>query len=136
VVFECGDRGDEMYFVVEGTVLIRTGPLISLTSAKAELQHKQHGNSEEESGGIGVEEAGKVERIVGKGDVFGEGGLFTQELGLLRRESAKTHSWVAVYVLTAAALRDIAVEYPEVSLCLLTPPSRNSVQVGGGGRKR
>jgi CRP-like cAMP-binding protein len=114
VVFECGDRGDEMYFVIDGAVLTRTGPLTTLTSAKAE------DDGEEEGGSSGVgEAAGRGERLVGKGDVFGEAGLFAEELGLLRRESAKTHSWVSVYVLTAAALRTISLEYPEVSLWLL-----------------
>jgi CRP-like cAMP-binding protein len=79
---------------------------------------KQEDNGEENGSGA-AEAAGKGERLVGRGDVFGEAGLFTDELGLLRRESAKTQSWVSVYVLTAAALRDIAVEYPEVRLCLL-----------------
>ena len=50
-----------------------------------------------------------------KGDVIGEAGLFTEELGLLRRESARTQSWVSVYVLTGSALQEISLEYPEVS---------------------
>ncbi len=66
--------------------------------------------------------ADKGTRIVGKGDIFGECGLFTKELGLLRRESAKTQSWVSVYVLTAAALREVSLEYPEVSSWLLPNP--------------
>ena len=65
-----------------------------------------------ETGTVGTEMG---TRIAGKGDVFGEGGLFTKELGLLRRESARTQSWMSVYVLTAAALREISLEYPEVS---------------------
>jgi CRP-like cAMP-binding protein len=46
--------------------------------------------------------------------VFGEGGLFTQELGHFRRESAEAMSWLSVYVLTASALQEISAEYPEV----------------------
>jgi CRP-like cAMP-binding protein len=109
VVFECGDRGDEMYFIVDGTVLIHTGPLITLTSSKIDQLKLLDG---EWTGMVGAE---KGTRIVGKGDVFGEGGLFTKELGLLRRESARTQSWVSVYVLTGSALQEISLEYPEVS---------------------
>jgi CRP-like cAMP-binding protein len=129
VVFECGDRGDEMYFVVAGAVLIHMGPLITLTTS--EDQAASESSNQETSSGRGggiwrdtgsVGGAEKGTRIVGKGDVFGECGLFTKELGLLRRESAKTQSWVSVYVLTAAALREVSLEYPEVSSWLLPNP--------------
>ena len=98
-----------MYFIVDGTVLIHTGPLITLTSSKIDQLKLLDG---EWTGMVGAE---KGTRIVGKGDVFGEGGLFTKELGLLRRESARTQSWVSVYVLTGSALQEISLEYPEVS---------------------
>ncbi len=53
------------------------------------------------------------DRIAGKGDVFGEGGLFL-ELGERRRESATALSWTSMYALNAASLLEIAKEYPEV----------------------
>jgi CRP-like cAMP-binding protein len=120
VIFECGDRGDEMYFIVDGDVLIHTGPLITLTSSESNMGqptlNQQAGDGWKDGRDTGEAScARKSGRIVGKGDVFGEGGLFTKELGLLRRESAKTQSWVSVYVLTAVALREISLEYPEVS---------------------
>jgi CRP-like cAMP-binding protein len=131
-VFQCGDRGDEMYLVVDGRAFLHTGlPLTGSESAAAPDPQEElaDSHSEEEGAGLGPQElpgggseddAGRKQttrragRVVGKGDVFGEGGLFTQELGLFRRESAEAMSWLSVYVLTASALQEISAEYPEV----------------------
>ena len=51
-----------------------------------------------------------------KGDIFGEGCLFPDELGVHRRERASAVSIVSVYALQASALLEIAEEYPEVCL--------------------
>ena len=119
-IFQCGDRGDEMYLVVDGTVLLHTGLPIAGPIADLDQQDEQLYGSRGEDDGSGGEKRIRAThrdgRIVGKGDVFGESGLFTKELGLFRRESAEAMSWLSVYVLSAPALQKISDEYPEVKI--------------------
>jgi hypothetical protein len=49
-----------------------------------------------------------------KGDIFGEGCLFPDVLGLHRRESASAVSCVSAYALKGSDLKAISEEYPEV----------------------
>ncbi len=122
VIFQCGDRGDEMYLVVDGTALLHTGlpiasPIIDLDQQDEQL-HDSRGEDDGSGGEQRIRATRRDGRIVGRGDVFGEGGLFTKELGLFRRESAEAMSWLSVYVLSASALQRISDEYPEVAIVL------------------
>jgi CRP-like cAMP-binding protein len=117
LIYEHGERGDEMYLIIEGNVVVHANARIFDADAmriprfmdKHAAALPIFGKYEK---GEGKEAMG--ERIAAKGDVFGEDGLFPKELGLLRRESATALTWVSVYVLSAAAVRDIECEYPEV----------------------
>ncbi len=109
-----------MYLVLDGSVVLRM-----LTASCFDLQAQQQQQPASRAGaGRGGDSsaekaAGKGERLVGKGDVFGEAALFPGELGPRRRESVMTLSRVQAYVLNAAALAEIEDEYPEVLLCRL-----------------
>jgi CRP-like cAMP-binding protein len=98
IIYEHGDRSNEMFFVLDGTVVVHANGPCAL-------------KAQDPPG-----EADKVvgEGIVTQGDVFGEAGLFPTELGPWRRESVSALTWVSAYTLNAAALRDISAEYPEV----------------------
>jgi CRP-like cAMP-binding protein len=117
LIYEHGERGDEMFLVVEGAVVVHAGPGLVQTDAKKlpRFMDKHAALSLPAEGGEGGEgEEAIGERIAAKGDVFGEGGLFPAELGLVRRESATALTWVSTYALSAAAIREIEAEYPEV----------------------
>ena len=116
VIYERGERGDEMYLVLDGTVVIHTQQAASCSDLQAQEYQPATRAGEGRDGDSEVLKAtGKGERLIGKGDVFGEAGLFPAELGPHRRESVTTLSRVMAYVLNAAALQAIADEYPEVS---------------------
>jgi CRP-like cAMP-binding protein len=124
VIYERGERGDEMYLVVDGTVVLHThlAPpcserTIELQAQQCEQQQALRANEDRVGDSGVVKSAGKGKRLAGKGDVFGEAGLFPAELGPHRQESVTTLSRVMAYVLNAAALQEIAGEYPEVRLC-------------------
>jgi CRP-like cAMP-binding protein len=118
VIFEYGERGDEMFLVVEGAVVVRAGPQSPVPAEKSDsaVQLAQGGDQQPESSNAGAVNlaAGPGDRIAGKGDLFGEGGLFPEALGPIRLESAKTLSFVSAFILTAAAMREIEAEYPAV----------------------
>ncbi len=107
VIFEYGERGSEMFFLVEGAVVLYAGQRPPTPNDKGIQQDKQGSN-------VGAVDLAAGERIAGNGDVFGEGGLFPEELGPIRLESAKALSFVSAYVLTAASLREIEAEFPAV----------------------
>ncbi len=109
-IYERGERGDELYLVVEGSVMLRSQP----SSVDLHEQQPQVAVTGD-SGYNVVKNAGKGERIAGNGDVFGEASLFPEELGPHRRESATTLSRMMAYTLNGAALQEIGDEYPEVS---------------------
>ncbi len=113
-VYERGERGDEMYLIVDGSVALHAAPRQAAPGLGGRTRQapQQPPEGFGENGGTTVESA-LGERIAGKGDVFGEGGLFP-ELGLRRRENATALSWVSVYMLNASTLLEIAKEYPEV----------------------
>jgi CRP-like cAMP-binding protein len=114
VIYERGDRGDEMYLVLDGSVVLRMRPT---ATSFAQQQQPASMAGAGRGGEAGAEKAaGKGERLAGKGDVFGEAALFPMELGPRRREGATALSRVLAYVLNAAALAEIADEYPEVRL--------------------
>ena len=121
VIFEYGERGDEMFLVVEGAVVVRAGPHSPAPAEKSDQRGSHLVQSGDQKGSNAVDLAagagGPGERIAGKGDVFGEGGLFPEELGPIRLESAKALSFVSVLTLTAAFMREIEAEYPAVN-CL------------------
>ena len=106
-----------MFLVLEGAVVLHAGPRPPAPAAESgrgdpqPQQAVQGGDAEGKAGGADLA-AG--ERIAGKGDVFGESGLFPEELGAHRLESARTLSFVSAFVLTAAAMREIKEEYPAV----------------------
>jgi hypothetical protein len=105
-----------MFLVVEGTVVLHAGPR---APASEKSENSDLGIQLAHGGGnkgfnVGAVDLAAGERIAGKGDVFGEGGLFPEELGPLRLESAKTLSFVSAFVLTAASMREIEAEYPAV----------------------
>ena len=144
-VYERGDRGDEMYLVVDGAVVLRTRfTAAPSTDPQAQQQQQQLAGSAGEGGDSGAAAkaaGGKGERLVGKGDVFGEAGLFPGELGPCRRESVTTLSRVSVYVLNAAALQEIEDEYPEVRLrhsrvCWGPQAAESALRRKGCGRLR
>jgi CRP-like cAMP-binding protein len=118
VIFERGERGDEMYLILEGAVVLNAGP-----RAPASAETSDRGISQQRTalGGsklglnVGASDLAAGERIAGKGDVFGEGGLFPEEMGTYRLESAKTLSFVSAFVLTAASMREIEAECPAVN---------------------
>ncbi len=130
VIFEYGERGDEMFLVVEGAVVLRAGPRPPASAEKSDERGSQQAQGREQQGSNAVDLAagagGPGERIAGKGDVFGEGGLFPEELGPIRLESAKALSFVSVFTLTVAFMREIEAEYPAVNClyCTSTFPSR------------
>jgi CRP-like cAMP-binding protein len=103
-IYERGDRGNEMFFVVDGTVVVHADSSCSPADKPAVLEDDESDN------------AAKVvcKGIVTKGDVFGEGGLFPAELGPCRRESVSALTWVSAYTLNSSALHEISAEYPEV----------------------
>ena len=113
-IFEYGERGDEMFLVVQGAVVVRAGPRppAPAESSDSAVQLAQ-GGGRQKPNAIDLA-AGPGDRIAGKGDVFGEGGLFPEALGPIRLESAKTLSFVSAFILTAAAMREIEAEYPAV----------------------
>ena len=113
-----------MYLVLDGSVVLRMLPTAPCFDLQAQQQQQQQPASRAGGAGKGGDSsaekaAGKGERLVGKGDVFGEAALFPGELGPRRRESVTTLSRVQAYVLNAAALAEIEDEYPEVPLCRL-----------------
>ena len=104
-----------MFLVVEGAVCLHAGPRPPVPAESDDQQQRtasQGGANEIRKFGAVNLAAG--ERIAGKGDVFGEGALFPEELGPLRLESARTLSFVSALVLTAASMREIEAEYPAV----------------------
>jgi CRP-like cAMP-binding protein len=124
-IYERGERGDEMYFVVDGVVALHTTPGTSLPSEpgggtrkqqppQEQQQHRPEGGSDNMGGVHQLEQTLPRERIAAKGDVFGESCLLPDEVGHHRRERASAVSTVSAYVLKAASLQDIAEEYPEV----------------------
>ncbi len=125
VIFEYGQRGDEMFLVVEGAVVLRAG-----AGPPSPTDNCDRGTHQAERAGTYQVNAGAVdlsagERIVKNGDLFGEGGLFPEELGPFRLESATALSFVSAFILTAASTREIEAEYPAVNIFL----SRSSVDV-------
>ena len=112
-VYERGERGDEMYLIVDGSVALHAAPRQGTPGFGGRSQAPQQPPEGVGDDGCTTVESAVGERIAGKGDVFGEGGLFP-ELGLRRRESATALSWVSVYMLNASTLLEIAKEYPEV----------------------
>ena len=113
VIYERGDRGNEMFFVTDGTVVVHTNRSCSTEALDQPAA----------SGNLNHEKATEVvtKGIVTKGDVFGEGGLFPAELGLCRRESVSALTWVCAYTLNSMALQEISAEYPEVQPTFLYP---------------
>jgi CRP-like cAMP-binding protein len=114
-IFEYGERGDEMFLVVEGTVVVHAGQHPTAFAEKTDRGiYMAQGEGSKQGLNLGAVDLVAGERIAGKGDVFGEGGIFPEELGPLRLESAKTLSFVSALVLTAASMREIEAEYPVV----------------------
>jgi hypothetical protein len=113
IIYEHGDRGNEMFFVTDGTVVVHTD---RFCSKKTLDQSAASGKPEYEKATEVVSKG-----IVTKGDVFGEAGLFPEELGLCRRESVSALTWVCAYTLNSAALQEISAEYPEVQPTFLHP---------------
>jgi CRP-like cAMP-binding protein len=113
-----------MFFLVEGAVVLYAGQRPPTPNDKGIQQDKQGSN-------VGAVDLAAGERIAGNGDVFGEGGLFPEELGPIRLESAKALSFVSAYVLTAASLREIEAEFPAVYFLVacdaLPSPSTSAV---------
>ncbi len=124
VIFERGERGDEMFLIAEGTVVLYAGqqPMATIARSDSALSAMelpkdgggQGGPSEAALTKSGAVDLAAGERIAGKGDVIGEGALFPEELGPLRLESAMALSFVSAFVLTAASMREIEAEYPAV----------------------
>ena len=134
VIYEYGQRGDEMYLVVEGAVVLQSGKSLS-TAADQPDRVTQLAQSESEHGddsNIAAADLAAGERIAGKGDVFGEGGLFQKELGPLRLESAKTLSFTSAFILTAASMREIEAEYPAVNHLSCSGPALLCVSMQSG----
>ena len=127
-IFERGERGDEMFLVVEGAVCLHAGPRPPVPAESDDQQQRTaaHGGANEIRK-FGAVNLAAGERIAGKGDVFGEGALFPEELGPLRLESARTLSFVSALVLTAASMREIEEEYPAVRLLLPLPQGNPAV---------
>jgi CRP-like cAMP-binding protein len=120
VVYERGERGDEMYLILDGSVVLHTRLTPPCFDLQAQQQHAANRADEDRDGdSVVANTAAKGERFAGKGDVFGEAGLFPGELGSCRRECVTTLSRMTAYVMNAAALQEIADEYPEVLLCIV-----------------
>jgi CRP-like cAMP-binding protein len=119
VIFEYGERGNEMFFLLEGSVVIYTGPRPPTISDKSDRGTQLPNKSLD----VGAVDLAAGERIAGNGDVFGEGALFPEELGPLRLESVKALSFVSAFVLTAASMREIEAEYPAVQYLSSAFPS-------------
>jgi hypothetical protein len=130
-----------MYFVLDGSVLVHAVKCLvtiddkllqngtpSAKEHKTTLNRRTSG-TEGSSSNLGIHGRGSVagEHIVSKGDIFGEGGLFPSELGDWRQENATALSWVSAYALSAAAMREIAAVYPEVSASACMPICRSSM---------
>ena len=132
MIYSRGDRCDDMYFVLDGSVLVHAvrclltlddGPEAKLCAEPAPaIQRLQANPAHRAFGGDSSACSFRYgrdrvagEHMVSKGDIFGEGGLFSSELGDWRQENATALSWVSAYALSAAALREIAAVYPEVS---------------------
>ena len=119
VLFEYGERGDEMFLIVEGAVVLHAGPRPPAPADKSDRAIPlAQGSGMPGAMIVGAKEAADLaagERIAGKGDVFGEDGLFPEEMGTYRLESAKTLSFVSAFILTAASMLEIKAEYPAVN---------------------
>jgi CRP-like cAMP-binding protein len=124
VIFEYGERGDEMFLLVEGAVVLHAGPGSPAPAEKPERGIPLAQDVSKLGSNFGAVDLAAGERITGKGDVFGEGGLFPEELGPIRLESAKALSFVSAYVLTAASMREIEAEYPAVHCLHISLPLR------------
>jgi CRP-like cAMP-binding protein len=114
-----------MFLVVEGAVVVRAGPHSPAPAEKSDQRGSQPAQGGDvQSLNVGAVDLAAGERIVGKGDIFGEGGLFPEDLGSLRLESARTLSFVSAYILTAASMREIKAEYPAVRClcCMMFKP--------------
>ena len=125
-----------MYFVLDGTVLVHAVRCMltfgdgTVLGASPPAQRPQTTVTHR---ALGVESSASSfrnrygrdrvagEHIATKGDIFGEGGLFSSELGDWRQENATALSWVSAYALSPAALREIAAEYPEVPSATCCP---------------
>jgi CRP-like cAMP-binding protein len=121
-IFKRGERGDEMFLILEGAVVVHAGPQPPTAPVDEPERNVQrllaHGGS---TRNLKVDAEGLAvgERVAGKGDVFGESVLFPEELSPFRLESAKALSFVSAFVLTANSMQDIKLEYPMVSSCTL-----------------
>ena len=122
-IYERGERGDEMYFIVDGVVALHTIPVRVEPGNDPGQQAQQQqrpleGGDGLEGGQHHISQAGR-EQIAAKGDIFGEGCLLPDAAGLHRRERASAVSFVSAYALKATALQEIAEEYPEVCPSIL-----------------
>ena len=118
VIFEYGERGDEMFLIVEGTVVLYAGLRPPVPADKSDRDIPLAQGGDKRGLNVGPPGAGDLaagEWIAGKGDVFGESGLFPEVLGPLRLESAEAVSFLSALVLTAASMREIEAEYPAVN---------------------
>ena len=120
-IYERGDRCDDMYFVLDGSVLVHA--VRCTLTVGDETQAGSDSKSKAEGGGARRYGRDRVagEHIVSRGDIFGEGGLFSSELGDWRQENATALSWVSAYALSATALHEIAAIYPEVTAAVRSP---------------
>jgi CRP-like cAMP-binding protein len=120
LVYEHGQRGDEMFLVIEGAVVVHANDRITTGEGKKLPDFMDRHAALSITGDAGCEREETIgERIAAKGDIFGEGGLFPKELGLVRRESATALTWVSTYALSAAAMQEVESEYPEVCIAFV-----------------
>ena len=118
-IYERGERGDEMYFIVDGVVSLHTTPS-HVEPGQDDLQQQQQpsqGNGRALGGDQQQTSPVPGARIAAQGDIFGEGCLLPDADGTHRRERASAVSLVSAYALKATALQEIAQEYPEVHSC-------------------
>jgi hypothetical protein len=114
-IFEYGERGDEMFLVVEGAVVLHAGKSPSAAADQPDRGAQLAPSGVKHDLSVAAVDLPAEERIAGQGDLFGEGVLFPEELGPLRLESARTLSFVSAFILTAASMREIEAEYPAVN---------------------
>ena len=104
-IYECGDYGTEMYFIVSGNVRLSHKTSQSLsgrsnTSESSGSQNKDAGTTQKPT------KPTNGERLLGKGDIFGELAIFPKMMSPLRVESAVAVSATETYTLSVENLKE------------------------------
>jgi hypothetical protein len=129
VIYSPGDPAREMFLLVSGRVALRPDPLAPAPARPA--------------AGMAAAAAAAAAACVppaeaGRGDAFGELGLFPEALGAARREAAVAETWVEAYALRADRVPELHAAHPELvarlrDFCAMRAMTFDHGGGGGGG---